>query len=81
MIKILVDTTADYTMEEIGERGFECVPMHITIGGEDYRDGYELSKERFFELLTANEEFPKTSQPSPQDFVDIFEQAKKAETK
>ena len=74
MIRILVDTSSDYTVEEIKAKGLELVPMHITFGEEDYRDVYDLTKDAFYELLTSNEEFPKTSQPTPQDFVDIFEE-------
>ena len=73
MIRFLVDTSSDYTVEEIKAKGMELAPLHITIGEADYRDGYDLSKNKFYELLTSNEEFPKTSQPTPQDFVDIFE--------
>ena len=73
MIRILVDTSSDYTVEEIKANGMELAPLHITIGEKDYRDGYDLSKDRFYELLTSSEEFPKTSQPTPQDFVDVFE--------
>ena len=75
MIKFLVDTASDYTVEEIKAKGMELVPLHITIGEADYRDGYDLTKDAFYELLTTNEEFPKTSQPTPQDFVDVFEKA------
>ena len=73
MIRILVDTSSDYTVEEIKEKGMELVPLHITIGESDYKDAYDLSKDAFYELLTTSEEFPKTSQPTPQDFVDVFE--------
>ena len=75
MIKFLVDTASDYTVEEIKAKGMELVPLHITLGEADYRDGYDLTKDAFYELLTSNEEFPKTSQPTPQDFVDVFEDA------
>lgn len=78
MIRVLVDTAADYTMEEIREKNLECVPMHITINGKDYRDCYDLSKKQFYELMLENGGFPTTSQPSPQDFVDVFEAAKEA---
>ena len=74
MIRFLVDTSSDYTVEEIKAKNMELVPLHITLGEADYRDAYDLSKDRFYELLTSNEEFPKTSQPTPQDFVDIFEE-------
>ena len=74
MIRFLVDTSSDYTVEEIKAKNMELVPLHITLGEADYRDAYDLSKDGFYELLTSNEEFPKTSQPTPQDFVDIFEE-------
>lgn len=74
MIRFLVDTSSDYTVEEIKAKNMELVPLHITLGEADYRDAYDLSKDRFYELLTSNEEFPKTSQPTPQDFVDVFEE-------
>ena len=36
----------------------------------------ELKPDDFYELLISSGDFPKTSQPSPQDFADIFEDAK-----
>ena len=78
MIKFLVDTSSDYTIEEVKAKGMGLVPLHITLGENDYRDVYDLTKDGFYELLTSNEEFPKTSQPTPQDFVDIFEEAQEA---
>ena len=77
MIKILLDTSSDYTVEEVQAKGMDLVPLHITLGEADYRDAYDLSKDKFYELLTSNEEVPKTSQPTPQDFVDVFEKAEK----
>ncbi len=76
MVRILVDTSADYTVAEVQAKGLEMVPIHITIGEKDYRDAYDLTKDEFYKLLTENEEFPKTAQPSPQDFLDTFEDAK-----
>ena len=75
MIRIMVDTSSDYTVEEIKAKGMELAPLHITVGEADYRDAYDLSKDKFYELLIQGEELPKTSQPTPQDFVDIFEDA------
>lgn len=75
MIRFLVDTSSDYTVDEVKEKGMELVPLHITLGEADYRDAYDLTKDGFYELLTSSEEVPKTSQPSPQDFVEAFEEA------
>ncbi len=76
MVRILVDTSSDYTVEEINEKGIELVPIHITMGDKDYRDAYDLTKDEFYQMLMESEEFPKTAQPAPQDFVDIFEDAR-----
>lgn len=76
MVKILVDSSSDYEPEEIKEKGFEFVPISITIGDTDYIDGVSLEKDEFYEILKGTEDFPKTSQPSPQAFLDIFKYAK-----
>ena len=76
MIRILVDSSSDYTMEEIKNNGFHFVPLAVTLAGNTYRDGIDLVPDQFYELLTTCKDFPKTSQPSPQDFAEIFEDAK-----
>lgn len=76
MIKLLVDSSADYTKEEIENQHLLLAPLNIHIQGKDYLDGVNLFPDEFYTLLTTHEEFPKTSQPSPQEFVDLFEEVK-----
>lgn len=76
MIRILIDSSADYSAQEAKEHNLELVPINITLDGKNYLDGIDLTKDEFYELLTSTEEFPKTAQPSPQDYVDLFEDAK-----
>lgn len=76
MVRVLVDTAADYNKEEFETNGIEHVSMSIQIGDKTYKDTDELGKDEFYELLTQNEEFPKTSQPSPDDFLKIFKDVK-----
>ena len=76
MIRILLDSAADFSVEEAKKRNLELVPINITMNGKNYRDGVDITKDEFYELLTSSEEFPMTAQPSPQDFLDIFEDAK-----
>ena len=76
MIRILIDSSADYTAEEAKQNNLELVSINITMGGKNYLDGVDLTRDEFYELLTSSEEFPMTAQPSPQDFLDIFEDAK-----
>lgn len=76
MIRILVDSSSDYTMEEINKNGVYFVPLNISLDGKHYRDGVELKPDDFYELLIHSGSFPQTSQPSPQQFADIFEEVK-----
>ena len=77
MIKILVDSSSELTKKEAEEKGFLFVPISVNIGGREYRDGVDLTKDKFYDLLVNGGEFPQTSQPSPQAFLELFEQAKK----
>lgn len=77
MIRILVDSASDYQMEEIQTKGLLLVPITITIGETGYIDGKNLGRDEFYEILSRTGEFPKTAQPSPQAFLDLFLEAKK----
>jgi len=77
MIRLLVDSSSDYTMEEIKSKNIYYVPISITLDDNSYEDGIDLTPDAFYELLTASKDFPKTAQPSPKSFTDIFKEAKK----
>ena len=76
MVRILVDSGADYEQEELRRLGLECVPITIRFGEETFLDGVELSKEAFYERLET--QFPATSQPTPLDFAEHFRSAREA---
>lgn len=76
MLRILVDSSADYTMQELKERNMELVSLNITFGDESFRDIFDITRDELYDRLINKGEFPKTSQPSPQDFLEIFEDAK-----
>lgn len=76
MIRILVDSSADYTAEEAKQNNLELVSINITMGGKNYLDGVDITRDEFYDLLVSSQDFPMTAQPSPQDFLDIFEDAK-----
>lgn len=78
-IRIITDSAADYSAQEIARRQITCIPMSVSFGEEQFRDGVDLTKEEFYEKLLAKKEFPKTSQPSPTMFINCFEEAKAAE--
>ena len=76
MIHILVDSAADFSKKEIEEKGIHLVPLQVSFQEEQYLDGVNLERDEFYEKLVHGKIFPKTSQPSPQEFLDVFEEVK-----
>ena len=52
------------------------MPLQIQIEGKNYLDGVDIDTETFYKKMMNSKEFFKTSQPSPQEFLDIFEKVK-----
>lgn len=78
MVRIITDSSADFEPRELEALGVECVPMGIIFGDRAYRETEELSKERFYELLTSASELPHTAQATLYDFQQVFQRAKDA---
>ena len=76
MIKIMVDSSADCKSTD-GIFDY-LVPITVTLDGVSYRDGIDLDADTFYDLITKTGDFPRTSQPSPADYLGYFEQAKAA---
>lgn len=76
MIRLLVDSSSDLNKDYLEENNIAIAPLKVNIDGTDYLDGIDLERNEFYEILTTSEVFPKTSQPSPQNLVDIFEDVK-----
>jgi len=72
---ILVDSASDIQTDN--KENYMHVPITITLAGRDYKDGENIDKETFYRLLRKSENFPKTSQPSPDVFFEIFQRVKK----
>jgi DegV family protein with EDD domain len=75
-MRILTDSAADYEWAELKEAGIEWVPIRVYFGEEEFSLEGDDFKARFFEEMAENKVFPHTSQPSPQDYLPIFEEVK-----
>lgn len=76
MIRLLVDSSADFSKAEIEEKKLLFVPLQVTIEDKNYLDGIDIFTNEFYEKMIATDGFFKTSQPSPQQFLDHFQKAK-----
>lgn len=74
MFQIISDGSCDFTKEEVQEYNIEVIPFYITFDGTSHlKEGIDISKDVYFQrLIDEKNLFPKTSQPSPQDYIDVF---------
>lgn len=72
-IKIATDSTADLPLALIKEYDIAVIPLKVFFGEKCYREGVDLTPPEFFEKLTAFEKLPATSQPSPGEFQNFYE--------
>ncbi|MEA3442229.1 MAG: DegV family protein [Chloroflexota bacterium] len=72
MVKVVTDSSCDIPIELARRLGITIIPLYIQIGTETYRDGIDIGIDRLYYELAHAEGIPKTSAPSPGDFVKIY---------
>ena len=78
MVRIITDSAADFEPFELEKWNIACIPIKVLLDDREYEENINLSKDQFFALLASTGATPKTSQPSPQILIDLYEDAKKA---
>ena len=76
-IKIVTDSTADLPPQLAKELGITVVPVYLRFGDEVFRDRVDISEDRFYQRLMHDHIHPSTTQPSPQDFIDVYKELAK----
>jgi DegV family protein with EDD domain len=74
MIKIISDSSADLPIELLDKYDITFVPLTVTIEDQDYLEKVDLTQEEFFTKMFSTDDLPKTSQPSPASFAEVFSQ-------
>lgn len=75
-VRIIADSGSDLEKEEWQKLRVQVAPMSITFGDEMFEDGYTITKEEFYHKLVKEDIYPTTSQPAPDAFLQMFEEAK-----
>lgn len=72
-VRILVDSTFDFTEEQLRELGLDVVRMRVHFGNEEFIDGLNITPREFYERLVESDTLPTTSQATPADFAEHYE--------
>jgi DegV family protein with EDD domain len=71
---IVVDSTADFPEGPQRFANWRVVPLYVRFGDESYKDYVELGPDAFYARLRTATVTPTTSQPTPGDFLAIYEE-------
>jgi DegV family protein with EDD domain len=71
---IVLDSTADFPDAQERYPNFRVVPLYVLFGEESFRDYVDIDPTRFYERLQTVAELPTTSQPTPGDFLAVYEE-------
>ncbi len=71
---IVLDSTADFPQAPERFAGWRVVPLYVNFGDQSYRDGVDLGPDAFYRRLAEAPAPPTTSQPTPGDFLAVYEE-------
>lgn len=74
-IALITDSTCDIPPDLRQRHNIYVAPLYVLWGTEQFRDGVDITPEQFYARLARDPVHPATSQPTPQDFAALVQQA------
>jgi DegV family protein with EDD domain len=78
MLKIVMDGAGDIPKEWLSEYDVQVIPINIHFENKMFRQGVDLSNDDFYRIAKTSGVIPKTSQPTPQQFVEFYKRIAQA---
>ena len=72
MLRIVMDGAGDIPEEWKAEYQIDVIPINIQFEECTYLQGIDISNEDFYRFVDEKRMIPKTSQPTPQQFIDFY---------
>ncbi|MBC8631573.1 DegV family protein [[Eubacterium] tenue] len=72
-MRVIIEGSTDFPKELLDKMGVKVVGINIAFGDENYIGGVDISEETFYEKMRGCKELPKTSSPSPEKFIEMFD--------
>ncbi len=74
-LAIITDSTCDLNHQELETLKVQRVPLYVNFKNKVFKDWLEINPKDITEGVAAGAGMPSTSQPSPQDFEDVYKAA------
>ncbi|GAA0864471.1 DegV family protein [Paraclostridium tenue] len=72
-IRVIIEGSTDFPKELLDKIGVKVVGINIAFGEENYIGGVDINEETFYQKMKGCKELPKTSSPSPEKFIEMFD--------
>jgi DegV family protein with EDD domain len=72
MLRIVMDGAGDMPADWSQEFDIDVIPINIHFGEQTFLQGVDMSDEDFYRIADESGTIPKTSQPSPAQFVEFY---------
>ena len=73
-IRIVTDSSSDLSWEYVKENKIEMIPLNIFYDNNSYKENEKYDFDKHYKFYGTKKDFlPKTSQPSPKEFLVVFE--------
>ena len=72
-IKLITDGSCDLSQEIIEKGKVEIVDVMVSFDDKSYSTRTDITIPQFYEMMKEYKELPKTSCPSPNQFLDAFD--------
>ncbi|MBP8001217.1 MAG: DegV family protein [Chloroflexi bacterium] len=74
-MRVVMDDTGDLPLDLAKKHHIHIIPINIHFGTEEYLSGVNISRAQFYEKTktVGAHNFPKTSQPNPYQFREVYE--------
>jgi len=73
-IRIVTDSLAWIPDDLVRQHNVKVVPLHVHFGEAQFTETVDLTNEQFYRRLGESKELPKTSAPSPGEFLEAYRQ-------
>ncbi|MCG8607868.1 DegV family EDD domain-containing protein, partial [bacterium] len=73
-IALVTDSSCDLPPQFIIKHNIQMVPIQIAFGSTNYLDKINITPKEFYRILQESDDYPKTSQPTPGEFLNTYDQ-------
>jgi len=73
-IQLITDSASDISFENEKRYGIQVLPFGVSLGGRSYTSRVDFNNDQFYALMDTFDDIPTTSQITPFEFTEIFEE-------